>query len=299
MKEKWTIVFCFIISTVFAQNDSVTQGVITYKNKFTQIDKSEDYYVSKLFFNVTESLSLSHKYGMDEDNGNRMDYESGNVRVVQSAYDEKGTMYYRNNDTKQFLFRFKANKPFPAYLVTDTWIDIDWQLKEEYKTILNYKVQKAIGEFRGRKWTVWFSRDIPMSFGPLKLHGLPGVILEAKDSKFCITATNICYPCKTGAIEVPDEDLKWSIKEYAHIWDNYATYTVLENNKLGLYGLFLSEVPTEASIREKRKNRMDLQYEWEDKNTKRAIYDKKIINQVLVPKESRPAKNPPRPSIKF
>lgn len=61
---------------------------------------------------------------------------------------------------------------------------IDWKILNEYKTLDNYKVQKAEADFGGRKWICWFAQDIPFSDGPYKFSGLPGLILEAYDSKY-------------------------------------------------------------------------------------------------------------------
>lgn len=67
----------------------------------------------------------------------------------------------------------------------------EWVLHEESaKNILGYKCQKATCKFRGREWTAWFALDIPVSDGPWKFCGLPGLIMEVYDKGeqyyFCI-----------------------------------------------------------------------------------------------------------------
>ena len=62
---------------------------------------------------------------------------------------------------------------------------IDWKYLEGDSVILGHDCLKAEGMFRGHKWTVWFTPDVPMEYGPWKLRGLPGLILYAEhDSGF-------------------------------------------------------------------------------------------------------------------
>ena len=58
-----------------------------------------------------------------------------------------------------------------------------WQIQPETKELLGHSCQLATCDFRGRTWYAWFSFDIPIHEGPWKLFGLPGLVLEAWDSK--------------------------------------------------------------------------------------------------------------------
>lgn len=60
--------------------------------------------------------------------------------------------------------------------------EIEWKIVEDStKTVMDYQCIMATTEYHGRKWTVWFSPEIPIQDGPWKLGGLPGLIMEARD----------------------------------------------------------------------------------------------------------------------
>ena len=86
----------------------------------------------------------------------------------------------RKNGSKEntmFLQDFNSN-----YFRIKTTDMINWKLSDDYKTVDQYKLQKATTEFGGREWIVWFCNEIPLTEGPYKFNGLPGLIFEAEDT---------------------------------------------------------------------------------------------------------------------
>lgn len=60
---------------------------------------------------------------------------------------------------------------------------LNWKIMPETTKIGEYKVQKAETDFGGRKWTAWFTTDLPYQDGPYKFGGLPGLIVKVEDDK--------------------------------------------------------------------------------------------------------------------
>lgn len=60
---------------------------------------------------------------------------------------------------------------------------LKWTLFDEKKEILGYSCQKATTSFAGRDYIAWFAVDIPISDGPYKFNGLPGLIFSIYDNK--------------------------------------------------------------------------------------------------------------------
>lgn len=59
----------------------------------------------------------------------------------------------------------------------------EWNILPETSIIQGYESQKAKTVFRGREFTAWFTTEIPISDGPYKFSGLPGLILQLSDDK--------------------------------------------------------------------------------------------------------------------
>lgn len=58
---------------------------------------------------------------------------------------------------------------------------LDWALTDSVMNVLGYECQGATCTLRGKTWTAFYTEDIPISEGPWKLQGLPGLIMKASD----------------------------------------------------------------------------------------------------------------------
>lgn len=76
---------------------------------------------------------------------------------------------------------------------TEPLSEMEWKMVEDSTTnVLGYECMMAETDYHGRHWNAWFSPEIPMPFGPWKLHGLPGLILKAEaNGGFSFVATGI------------------------------------------------------------------------------------------------------------
>lgn len=59
---------------------------------------------------------------------------------------------------------------------------MEWKILKEQQKIGEFNAQKAETNFAGRKWTAWFTTDIPFQDGPYKFHGLPGLIVKIESA---------------------------------------------------------------------------------------------------------------------
>lgn len=129
----------------------------------------------------------------------------------QNSYDPKGYnalinwFVYRNLDSKTIKnihalplrpsrYAIGYDEPQPRF---------SWTINSETIELLGYQCQKAQTDYAGRRWSVWFTPEIPIDCGFWKFSGLPGLILRAEDS-------NGFYLFNAISIENSDEDIEIS-----------------------------------------------------------------------------------------
>lgn len=213
--KKYIIQFSFIIITLIFNDICYSQtGIIKYEMLFPSVGQPRMENASLIFNDTLSVFRWKNKANLS-----KVDTNSDKVRIVIGSNDTIGNYVYRNYLNKKIIFRNRSSKFFKAKVVNDDWVNIDWKIKNKFKTIDKYKCQKAVGDFRGRTYTAWFTEEIPLSYGPWKLFGLPGLIIEVKDKsgEFQIKMVSIKYPASVKSKEFNisyDGDII-NIKEYA------------------------------------------------------------------------------------
>jgi GLPGLI family protein len=97
-----------------------------------------------------------HKYGMQTQVFK--DFKTGNMTVVDQIINDK---YYYEDSLNLF----------------------NWHIYPDTATISGYLCQRAETNFRGRHYISWFTNQVPVSNGPLKFGGLPGLIVKLQDDR--------------------------------------------------------------------------------------------------------------------
>lgn len=70
-----------------------------------------------------------------------------------------------------------------TYFSIENSSDIDWRLtKDAIQDISGFECKKATCHFAGRDYVAWYTMQIPISEGPYKFNGLPGLIVKISDT---------------------------------------------------------------------------------------------------------------------
>ncbi len=172
----------FLITNYTVNSQVETIGIVDYQNIIHNENGVSFASPYKLYFNNT--ISFYEKIGNPQKVANkfREEVRGSTTTISEDKVMESNTpmdYYYTNNTTNELLFRETIVDKL--YEVKDSIESISWELHAEHKEIGEYNCQKATAQYRGRKYTVWFTTKIPVSHGPWKLRGLPGLILEATE----------------------------------------------------------------------------------------------------------------------
>ena len=213
-----------------------------------------------MFFNESGSLFLHYAFSPDDVQSSiKNSKKIYSSEVVKNVSKENYFIIKNNSFSKEILF------------AKDFYQNFNWRITNDKKEILGYMCKKAVGNFRGRQYTAWFTPSIPVDYGPWKFRGLPGVILSVQDEKKIIAFEAIKIVLNTELTEeiivskfvfkYPDD------KEYM----TYQKYIDIEKkHQKEMIERILSNQPKgmKVEIPEPRKFSIEKTFEWEDETKK-------------------------------
>jgi len=130
-------------------------------------------------------------------------------------------------DLEENAFYKKVNFSGQTILIKRNLDEMDWEIMDETKMVGSYKCVKATTKIEYYSKVkdvlltfnpvVWFTYDIPVSFGPSNLVGLPGLVLEGTyNGKLYFYATEISKEetAKVSDLKVPRKGKVMDPEEY-------------------------------------------------------------------------------------
>lgn len=212
--------FLYVVAFLFcgfsnAQESSSKQIIMKYEmllslNKLKKYDAVLYYDNNKSYF---------HWNNTSKKDSDVQANDFGNYEFEIVITDSIGTINKTNYLTNRMFTRELQFKD--VLLLNEKKPEIQWQLKSDTKKIGNYICNKAIGKFRGRIYTVWYTPEIPLPIGPWKLQGLSGAIIEAYDQ----TKTVQFY---LTSLKTVDMDNRY---DYSSIFSNGKNIDIIEYEK--------------------------------------------------------------------
>jgi GLPGLI family protein len=160
-------------------NDTVNKNTYYDKKRLEIGDKYSHYYsrfgymIDSVWYNVK-----SKRENKDGSDGINPKKEAG-LKADEKPMFEDVYVNYPETGLLTVLTRFGDTE----YLYEEPVPKFEWNLQSDTTTIFGYKCIKATTMFRGRAYNVWFTPFIPIRHGPWKFNGLPGLILQAADTK--------------------------------------------------------------------------------------------------------------------
>ena len=145
-------------------------------------NKSEEYFVLERGKDKSQFMSLNSYKRDSIMMGMLNNAEAGQLKIDLSNVPKTAFSYRIIKDKAKNQVNF-YDKIVRNNFVYEENLNFKWKIIEEKKNIGSLKCQAALISYGGRDYKAWFTNDIPVSEGPYKFYGLPGLIVEIEDSK--------------------------------------------------------------------------------------------------------------------
>jgi len=205
-------VVLFIINLFMIFNIYTQQGEFCGQIEYTFVTDIAYKYTENYILTFSNRKSLCEEVNIKKKtNEKKKEYKEEGIQnnIIVGRKNLKSKYYYNLEDT----LYVRDNYLDKIILYKEEPLKEKWLLSKETKKLLNFTCKKATIYFRGRNYTAWYTTTIPVTFGPWKLKGLPGLILELYDSDnvFHIIANKVRLGKNDCEIEVDNNEIKQAL----------------------------------------------------------------------------------------
>lgn len=172
------------LQNTFSYTLIYSSGVSLYQNERFNDDFFERNGIEKRYFIHDE------KVVEEDDLGNKV-ISTGHLVDNVERLKSKELLFYKDFENNKVLA--ELNDGMNTYRVVDKPFEWNWKITDETKIIAGYTCRKAVSNIMSYHFEVWYTEDIPVSAGPEKFDGLPGLILCAKAGKMEYIAYSIKF----------------------------------------------------------------------------------------------------------
>jgi len=182
MKKLGILATVLLMQTAFAQTNRFVYQVTMKPDASNKTDvKTENAYLD---ISAEKSMFYSENR-IKRDSVMKANFQSGGARgfnrdQMESLRSNINYSIEKDKKNQKILYKDRLGRDIYSY---EEDRPLDWKILSETTKIGEYKVQKAETDFGGRKWTAWFTTDLPYQDGPYKFTGLPGLVVKAEDSE--------------------------------------------------------------------------------------------------------------------
>ena len=159
----------------------------TYEMSFRRDSLSDQKEKQVTYLSFNDSTSVFRTEEKRHQDSTRYQYLYGKVKprgghmYVIGQSREDNLIVKEGNIIYTFENLFVVSRNDVNYYFEEKKSDQGWKILDDTLQIGGFVCQKATLHYGNRYWTAWFTSEIPISDGPYRFSGLPGLIVKIED----------------------------------------------------------------------------------------------------------------------
>lgn len=181
MKKIGILLLAFVMQSGFAQTNRFVYQV-TMKSDATDKNNTK---IENAYLDISSDKSMFYSENrIKRDSIMKKAFQTGGQRgfnreQMESLRSNINYTIEKDKKDQKIIYKDRLGRDNYSY---EEDRPMSWKILSETRKIGDYKVQKAETDFAGRKWTAWFTTDLPYQDGPYKFSGLPGLVVKVEDN---------------------------------------------------------------------------------------------------------------------